>query len=390
MLARPSIRIAVLCWLCVAPASGAPAQDQAPVEPAKPSELVQARSEVLAKAAKAKTTARKVMPHPGTTHMASSLKGMHALVKFRHSPFPYDGAIPGAEPGLPETAFYTVDSDHRRFHVAPRGGKLYEDQAYNDPRSFLYIPSHFDPSKPVTIVLFLHGNLAKLERDVVNRQHVPQQLEASGLNAVLVAPQLAVDALDSSAGNFWTPGFLEDYLNEAATRLEDLSNGGVSAKQLRESPVVIVAYSGGYLSTAYTLADTRNHGRIKGVILLDALFGEEPKFARWIEDNSQTTFFISAYSDASRGLNAQLDKTMGHRQIAVRTDIPASIGPGMVVLKAAPSSVHNDFVTQAWVRNPLQVLLKSIDRGASQPPPDGTSPDRADPSPNHSPIQPNR
>ena len=35
----------------------------------------------------------------------------------------------------------------------------------------------------------------------------------------LVAPQLAFDAANSSAGNFWKPGHFATYLDEAAERL---------------------------------------------------------------------------------------------------------------------------------------------------------------------------
>src|SRR6185312_9416381 len=48
------------------------------------------------------------------------------------------------------------------------------------------------------------------------------QLGHSGLNAVLVAPQLAVDAPDSSAGRFWSPGGFAAFLSEAQTKLGDL------------------------------------------------------------------------------------------------------------------------------------------------------------------------
>ena len=69
------------------------------------------------------------------------------------------------------------------------------------------------------MVVFFHGNEATLERDVRNRQAVPRQITESGLNAVLVAPQFAVNALDSSAGRFWEPGVFAQFLREAGERL---------------------------------------------------------------------------------------------------------------------------------------------------------------------------
>ena len=36
--------------------------------------------------------------------------------------------------------------------------------------------------------------------------------------------------------------------------------------------------------------------------------------------------------------------------------LPPALVPGNVVLLAVPGAVHNDFVTLAWTRNPLEAL----------------------------------
>jgi hypothetical protein len=48
---------------------------------------------------------------------------------------------------------------------------------------------------------------------------VPAQITAAGVNAVLVAPQFAVNAADSSAGKFWEPNGFQRFLDEAAVKL---------------------------------------------------------------------------------------------------------------------------------------------------------------------------
>jgi hypothetical protein len=101
--------------------------------------------------------------------------------------------------------FIDVIEGDRLGHTSPRGGIYWEDQTYSDRRSLLYIPRGFDPRRPALMVVFFHGNEATLTRDVQNRQQVPRQVAESGLNAVLVAPQFAVNALDSSSGRFWEP-----------------------------------------------------------------------------------------------------------------------------------------------------------------------------------------
>ena len=290
-----------------------------------------------------------------------------SIVELGVSAFPFEGAIP--ETGEPGTPFLARDPDGRAFHLSPRGGKLYADKTYADRHSLLFIPSHFDATRSAAIVLFLHGNLATLSRDVEQRQHVPAQVEASGFNAVLVAPQLAVDALDSSAGHFYEPGFLETYLHAAAERLAAMSNGRFEASQIDRLPVVIVAYSGGYLPTAFALKDemARGYGRIAGILLLDALFGEEPKFAKWIIATHASTFFVSAFSQSSAESNARLRQQIVAEHVSIRRSVPTTIGSGDVVFQDAPAAVHNDFVTQAYARDPLRDLLSKIRLSRTDP-----------------------
>jgi hypothetical protein len=78
----------------------------------------------------------------------------------------------------------------------------------------VYVPENFDVRKPGVIVVFFHGNGATLERDVGDRQLLPQQINDSGVNAVLLAPRLAVDAADSSAGKFWQPDGFKRFMAE--------------------------------------------------------------------------------------------------------------------------------------------------------------------------------
>ena len=91
--------------------------------------------------------------------------------------------------------------------------------AHDDPRVLLHIPRGFDASRPAVMVLFFHGHGATLERDVHLRQQLPRQISESGMNAVLVAPQLAVDARDSSPGKLWEPEGVKRFMAEAANKL---------------------------------------------------------------------------------------------------------------------------------------------------------------------------
>lgn len=300
---------------------------------------------------------------PGAATAAPSKAARLKLVAFETSPFPYVGQPPGRD-----KPFLDAEKDGRRGHTA-RGGSIYwEDATYSDRRTLLFIPKGFDSARPGLIVVYFHGNQATLERDVWRRQQVPRQVAQSGLNAVLLAPQFAVDALDSSAGRFWEPGAFRQFLEEAAWRLARLHGDQWGSALFDALPVVIVAYSGGYFPAAWVLQHGGAGDRVRGVIMLDALYGEMDTYLRWIEGR-ESAFFFSAYSRSARDENAAFQKRLTERNIDFATSLPARLAPGSVTLfPTGEEIVHKDFVTAAWGDDPLKVVLAKIP-GFSRTPP---------------------
>jgi hypothetical protein len=280
-----------------------------------------------------------------------------ALVRFHHTPFPYRGMIPEQD-----KPFLDVLDDRRRGHTSARGGIYWEDETYNDRRVLVFLPKGFDLRRPAVIVVFFHGNGATLERDVVARQQVADQLSDSGLNAVLLAPQFAVDAQDSSAGNFWTPDFFRQFLDEASEKIAELWGSSASRGTFARLPVVLVVYSGGYNPAAYVLAGGGAGKRVLGVVLLDAIYAEEDKFAEWIARHRRA-FFFSAYSKSSKDGNANLERLLAAKRIAYSEAAPAKLMPGTVTFLAADADAdgaHDDFLTKAWVARPVQWVLSRV------------------------------
>jgi len=277
-----------------------------------------------------------------------------ALVEFATSPFPYDGEIPSQN-----KPFLDMTDGMRRGHTSPRGGVYWVDQTYSDRRVLLSIPASFDPHRPAVLVVYFHGNKVILERDVVGRQRVAQQLADSGLNAVLVAPQFALDALDSSAGRFWQNYVFAQFLDEAAHHLAALYGDASARARFDTMPVVLVAYSGGYMPAAAVLSAGGANDRIEGVVLLDALYGEIDTFADWIARRHAQSFFFSAYSPSTATENQALQQRLAAQSIAM-TSLPDRFYAGTVAFLAAGDVSHNDFMTQAWTRDPLRAVLARL------------------------------
>ena len=286
---------------------------------------------------------------------------LQSLTPYDMSPFPFDGVKPN------EGTFLNIFAAGRRGHATGRGGTYWEDNTYNDRRVLLYLPKGFDIRKPAVMIVFFHGNGAKLDRDVMARQRVPQQMLASGINAVLVAPQFAVDAADSSAGSFWQPGTFRQFLDETTVHLVELYGDERTRKPFAAMPVVMLAYSGGYNPAAYSLALGGADNRIKGVMLLDALYGEIPKFSDWIVKR-RDAFFVSSYSPSSAGGNAELRRILAQHNIHLATTLDAKFAKGSVtLLPALPDAVHGDFVTHAFVDDPVKELLLRLPEYAHRP-----------------------
>jgi hypothetical protein len=289
---------------------------------------------------------------PTVPYQRPAREDQTTLVSLKSSAFPYLGNNPRTD-----EPFLNITKGDRRGHRSYGGRVYWQDETYNDNRVLMHVPENFDVRKPGVIVVFFHGNGATLERDVRDRQLVPQQISDSGVNAVLLAPQLAVDAADSSAGKFWQPGGLKRFVAESAEHLATLYGDPRAAKAFANMPVIIVGYSGGFVPAAWSLEVGGLGNRVRGVFLLDAVYGELDKFASWIEKN-RTGFFVSAYTRYTKRHDNELIQMLKEKGIAISDDMDQPLRPGSVVFVETPEGVtHRDYVTQAWTENPVKEVL---------------------------------
>jgi hypothetical protein len=307
----------------------------------------------LAKAAQAEPTPYRVASlAPTAPYERPAREQQTTLVGLKSSAFPYFGNNPRTD-----EPFLNISKGERRGHRGLGGRVFWQDETFNDNRVLMHVPRSFDARKPGVIVVFFHGNGATLERDVRDRQRVPQQISDSGANAVLLAPQLAVDAADSSAGKFWQPGGLKRFVTESADHLARLYGDPSAARTFANMPVIIVGYSGGFMPAAWSLEVGGLGNRVRGVFLLDAVYGELEKFESWIANN-RTGFFVSAYTRSTKRHEKELMAMLKEKGVAISENIDGPLRPGSVVFVETPEGVtHRDYVTHAWTERPLKDVL---------------------------------
>jgi hypothetical protein len=294
-------------------------------------------------------------PEPVMPPLPANPIAKTSLVDFETAPFPYRGNVPGSD-----RPFLNAGEEGHRGHVNFRGHVFWESETFSDDRVLLHIPPGFDPKRPAVMVVFFHGHGADLARDVRDRQRVPAQITAAGANAVLVAPQFAFDAADSSAGKFWEPNGFKRFLDEAAQKLAKMYGDPRSAAAFGNMPIVIVAYSGGFGPTLAVLDRGGANSRIHGLVLLDALYAGIDKFADWIANN-RSRFFVSSYTPHTAYHNADLEHLLNERSVTHSSELRPTHLQGMVSFLPAGDIPHRDFVTQAWSSNPIADILARMD-----------------------------
>ena len=166
--------------------------------------------------------------------------GLTFLAQLRHAPFPFDGECD--ETGRP--FFDSVDPvTGSRLHTTGDGKRYGEAAHYANDQVLFHIPPRFDPARPFRLLVYFHGHLSELRRNVIEEMALVDQVSASATNTVLVAPQLATNAMDSSPGKLGEPGGLARFLDEAASVLALAT--GLATVTFAGAPVVLAAFSGG-------------------------------------------------------------------------------------------------------------------------------------------------
>jgi hypothetical protein len=188
----------------------------------------------------------------------------------------------GARPPLPQSLFYEL-----RAGAFPESGR---------PDVGVHVPPGFDATRRPGVVVYFHGWNGCVEAalgdedqpcseggDVRAASHLAAQLDAARVNALLVAVELRADLPTGDPGHLATLGGLRALLHELFDEHLPAALGDACSLEVDAlDRVVVVAHSGGYQAAATVLA--MGDVPITEVVLLDALYGADEVFARWVGD----------------------------------------------------------------------------------------------------------
>jgi hypothetical protein len=260
--------------------------------------------------------------HPGVTAQGEPVKPQTWIARLDSAPFPWQGT--------PEAPFFGVTGPSGEALHRATSGALYPPERYASGEVLLHASAALIAGGRPRWLVYLHGQGASLRRRVIAHSALPDQVEASGCPAALVAPQLALEALDSDPGRLDQPGAFAALLDEAAGQLR--ARLGAPLAALDEAPVAIAAFSGGYRAAAAALARGGLGDRIDAVLLLDALYARIDDFADWAARGGALDV---VYTDSSAAGTARLEELLAGRGLRPRRlarletphlDVPA-LGP---------------------------------------------------------------
>ena len=184
--------------------------------------------------------------------------------------------LAGSGPALDPAGTFLLTLDAGAFPPGPH------------PSALVYIPSRFDPTPPISIVVYLHG-FDNCVENVVRDAGEPctkggadraayalaSQLETSGKNAILLCPEVMFDQATGAPGNLGLTNGFRALLTET---LLDLSTPLRNATIADVGTVVIASHSGGYDAADGLI--NRGGVPISELYMLDSLY----------DGNAATTF----------------------------------------------------------------------------------------------------
>jgi hypothetical protein len=163
------------------------------------------------------------------------------------------------------------------------------------PSALFYVPSNFDPTAPLNLIVYIHGFsncVTNIVRDAGGTCHdggathnaysLAAQLESSGKNALLFAPEVAFEQSSGAAGTLSNPATFAKLLQESFDHLAPI----IGPKTLADvSQLIVASHSGGY-----TVADdiVKSSGvTAREIWMFDSLYSSAvtTDFENWIKQD---------------------------------------------------------------------------------------------------------
>jgi hypothetical protein len=251
------------------------------------------------------------------------------------------------------------------------------------PSALVHAPSAFDTTRPLHLVVYLHGYMGCAEvlmnegstackpgAELLTGWNLARAHDAAGTNTLFVIPQLAFMKRKGQPGCFGRSGCFRSFISEILAALPSARLAG--NKTLTDVAVItLVAHSAGY-RTAMAILDRGDvRALIREVVLFDALYARKETFLGWIRATStQQTRLVSLHTGAGTPAQHSLQLLRAARRLlggasvseaGMQADEP-SFGDALASKRVvvARASVPHRQVPQAYLGRVLALLFNPL------------------------------
>ncbi len=186
--------------------------------------------------------------------------GQLLLTHFPSAPFPHPTRAEGHQY---KTNFFTA-AEH-----------------YADNSVGIFIPKNFKPTKKLDFVIHFHGWFNNVT-NALQKYELPEQMTASGKNAILIVPQGPRNAPDSFGGNLEDPDGFKRFMADVLQTLRQQPQ----FKNCEIGKIILSGHSGGYQVISSILDVGGMTSSIQEIWLFGALYGRTEKFKKWLKNST--------------------------------------------------------------------------------------------------------
>lgn len=259
--------------------------------------------------------------------------------------------------------FFRISSRYSMFpdsarNASPRvyDGKTYTAlEHYTDSSAYIFVPDYFNKSKPYQFVFWFHGWSNNIDTALA-QFNLQQQFYDAHLNAIFIFPEGPKNAPDSYAGKFEKPDTFNYFMKDVNLFLlkEKLIDKNSKAA------MIYAGHSGAYRVMSYLLLHSSYP--CKGILLFDALYAEQEKFAVYLQQHT-TTKMINIYTNDggtmqnSKGLATDIKAWKWNFMMKEEDDFTKDDVLKHRIVFLHSNNKHNDVITY---KNNFQRFLEAM------------------------------
>ena len=173
---------------------------------------------------------------------------------------------------------FTFTSSNSMFPLKTANAKYSSsDSRFNDNSCLVYVPKHFNKSKPWNFMLWFHGWNNNIQ-STIEQFKLREQIALSGANVILIMPEGVKNGNDSYCGNWEQANYFNYFMEDVKLKLKSEK---IVDKITSDNQLIIAGHSGA--SRALVQVMDYSSITIKAILMFDAIYSHETNIIKCLK-----------------------------------------------------------------------------------------------------------